>query len=325
MGGWGTFLLSPVFKRRRWERARRQPQTLSGQPLLPCLTPQGFKVMQIEVSNECSLACAYCPHPSQIRAKGIMKLDVFKKCIELVKRSQNPEIEGRKFVHLNHFGEPLLNPMLPEFIRYASSQNVEVSFSTNGVDSNKRLFPRDLWRELANAGLRGVIVSCHVKSETTLRNHIGDIVKIYYVFQPKPQNMHDWAGQVNIDKYKKNYVRRQVKNFVRRQVNIDNYKKNFVSPIPDTPCDYEKHNMFAITWNGGIAACCYDVEGRVSLTVDDVLERGFVFKKISLCDKCRLGRGDVKMLNDDFALIVDKSKSSEAGQFNPPLAIHATR
>ena len=115
----------------------------------------GYKVMQIEASNECSLACAYCPHPSQARPKGIMEMDTFKKCMELVRRSANPELGGRKFVHLNHFGEPLLNPRLPDFIRYASSQNIEVSFSTNAVDAEKKLFPRSLWRELADAGSQG--------------------------------------------------------------------------------------------------------------------------------------------------------------------------
>ena len=237
--------------------------------------------MQIEVSNECSLTCAYCPHPGQLRPKDIMQMDMFKKCIELVKRSENPEIQGRKFVHLNHFGEPLLNPMLPDFIRYASSQDVEVSFATNGVDADKTLFSRDLWKELADAGLRGVIVSCHVKSETTLRNHIGDLVKIYWVFKPRQQNMHDWAGQVDVKKINERFLR-----------------------MPGTPCDYEIHNMFAVTWDGRIAACCYDIEARTPLTVDDVLDRGFSFRKISLCDRCGLGRGDVKMLTSDFAAIV---------------------
>ena len=238
----------------------------------------GFKVMQIEVSNHCSLACSYCPHPSQVRHKGLMERSTFEKCIELVRRSENFEIDGRKFVYLNHFGEPLLNPNLPEFIRYASSKNIEVSFSTNGVDNDKKLFSRDIWRGLADAGLRGVIVSCHVKSEATLRRHFGDLVKIYSVFKPKRKWLHNWAGQVEIKKLNNNFLL-----------------------IPDYPCDYETHNMFAITWEGKIAACCYDIEGRVLLTVDDILNGGFSFRKISLCEKCGLGRGDVAWLSDEFA------------------------
>ena len=76
----------------------------------------GYKAMQIEVSNLCSLSCVYCPHPSQLRQKGNMSMDVFKKCIELTERSDNPVYFGKKFLRLNHFGEPLLNPLLPKFI-----------------------------------------------------------------------------------------------------------------------------------------------------------------------------------------------------------------
>jgi hypothetical protein len=233
----------------------------------------GFKIMQIEASNLCSLRCVYCPHPSQIRPKGNMTMETFAKCIELVKRSDNPERQGNQRLHLNHFGEPLLNPLLPQFVSHASSRNVEVSLATNGVDHNKNLFSRDLWRELAEAGLKSVVISCHVKSETELRDHIGDLVDIGWVFKPTPDQLHTWAGQVHLERFNQKYLK-----------------------IPDIPCDYQMHNMFAVTWDGKIAACCYDIEGRVSLSVDDVLNEAFVFRRISLCDTCGLGRGDVSWI-----------------------------
>ena len=232
-----------------------------------------YKLMQIEVSNLCSLRCAYCPHPSQVRPKGNMNMRTFKACMELVARSENPHLGARKFVWLNHFGEPLLNPLLPEFVSYAVNRNIEVSFATNGVDHDKQMFPRSVWRSLASAGLKGVMLSAHVKSERKLRDHIGDIVKVLGVWKPQPEYFHDWAGQVDMTKF------------------------NPVSlPLPGKPCDYQTDNMFAVTWDGRIAACCYDIEGSASLTVSDVLEHDFTFKPISLCARCRLGRGDVSWL-----------------------------
>ena len=65
---------------------------------------------------------------------------------------------------------------------------------------------------------------------------------------------------------------------------------------PKGPCDYATHNMFAVTWDGKLAACCYDIEGRTGLSVDDALENGFAFQEISLCATCRLGRGDIAWL-----------------------------
>lgn len=240
----------------------------------------GYKVMQLEASNLCSLTCIYCPHPSQQRPKGNMSMDVFKKCISLVERSDNPVHHGKKFVWLNHFGEPLLNPLLPEFIAFAVSRNVEVSFASNGVDHSRQLFPRDVWKTLAGAGLRAVVLSAHVKSERTLREHIGDIVDIIGMWKPKPEFFHDWAGQVK--KFKV----------------LDN------PAICDEPCDYEMHNMFAVTWDGKVAACCYDIEGSVALSIDDILDNGFQFRDIPLCSGCRLGRGDVNWLSEPLEQIL---------------------
>lgn len=247
-----------------------------------------YKVMQIEVSNRCSLTCNYCPHPSQVRPKGDMTMDTFQKCMDLVERSDNPAHHGRKFVWLNHFGEPLLNPRLPEFIAYAESRNIEVSFSSNGVDYQRKLFPRELWKDLARAGLRGVILSAHVKSEKALRNHVGDIVKVIGLWKPKPDQLHDWVGQVD----------------------MDGYRMAGNPPPSARPCDYQVHNMFAVTWEGMLAACCYDIEGGVSLTIDDVLGGGYKFRQISLCSKCRLGRGDAQWLMDPLKQIYGKQKSS---------------
>lgn len=233
----------------------------------------GYKVMQIEVSNFCSLSCVYCPHPNQVRPKGDMTLETFKKCMTLVRRSDNPKHNGRKFVWLNHFGEPLLNPLLPTFIAYANACSVDVSFSSNGVDSNKELFPRSLWQRLALAGLRCVCLSAHSKSATILREHVGGIVKVLDVWEPRTENFHDWAGQVDMSRFE-----------------IE------TPAAPVARCDYAVHNMFAVTWDGRVAACCYDSEAG-STSIDDVLKNGFSFSEIPQCGSCRLGRGDLGQLS----------------------------
>jgi len=236
----------------------------------------GYKVMQIETSNYCSLKCIYCPHPTQLRPKGDMSLETFTKCMTLVQHSDNPvHAGGRKFVWLNHFGEPLLNPLLPQFIDYATATGIKVSFSSNGVDQDGNLFPRSLWQRLANAGLEEVILSAHNKSEKHLREHVGNIVRVCGVWTPRKENFHDWAGQVDMSRF----------SLPPR-------------PIPDQPCDYNTHNMFAVTWDGRVASCCYDIEGRSGLSIDDVLKNGFAFREISLCATCRLGRGDASWLLD---------------------------
>lgn len=229
-----------------------------------------YKVMQIEVSNFCSLTCSYCPHPGQKRPKGNMDLVTFKKCIELVRRSSNPEHEQKKFVWLNHFGEPLLNPLLPAFIRYADQHGVEVSFASNGVDSTNTLFSKELWQELADSGLRGVGISAHTRPPVEFREHLKGIVEILYFWEPKKGGFHDWAGQVELSAWKVSQA----------------------SPPPTKACDYELEHMFAITWDGRIAACCYDIEAQTTLSIDDVTADGYAFSPVKLCTTCTLGRGD---------------------------------
>jgi hypothetical protein len=201
-----------------------------------------------------------------------MSLETFSKCMTLVKASDNPTHAGRKFVWLNHFGEPLLNPLLPDFIARATACNVDVSFSSNGVDYDRKMFPRSLWQRLADAGLRGVCLSAHARTGSALREHFGDIVNVFDIWEPKAGQFHDWAGQVDMS-----------------QFDLDDLD------VPIEPCDYERHNMFAVTWEGRTTACCYDIEGS-SRSIDDVLSYGFGFRPITLCSSCRLGRGDLDML-----------------------------
>ncbi|MCP9889420.1 radical SAM protein [Cyanobium sp. ATX 6A2] len=233
-----------------------------------------YKVMQIETSNFCSLTCSYCPHPGQKRPKGNMDLDTFKKCIKLVRQSCNPERDQRKFVWLNHFGEPLLNPLLPKFIEHATENGVEVSFASNGVDSTNTMFSRSLWQELADSGLRGVGISAHTRPPEDFTRHLDGILDILYFWEPKKGNFHDWAGQVD----------------------LPSWKVTQSDAAPQQPCDYEKEHMFAITWDGRIAACCYDIEAQTGLSIDDVIANGYLFEPISLCATCTLGRGDSSWL-----------------------------
>src|SRR5208282_2256790 len=118
-------------------------------------------------------------------------------------------------------------------------------------------------------------LSAHKRSEKILRDHIGDIVQVTCMWTPRKGSFHDWAGQVDMTRFK-------------------------LKPLeyPGIPCDYNTNSMFAVTWDGRLASCCYDSEGRVGLSVDDVLEKGFAFREVSICATCRLGRGDASWLSD---------------------------
>lgn len=130
-------------------------------------------IYQIEVINICSLECTYCPHPIQQRKKGLMSLDTFKQCVALFKSSMN-----RNTLRLHNFGEVLLHPELPTFLRYAAGQGVECSFFTNGLTMRGVPFDREFWKNLADHGLKTVDFSAHKMSAELFSSIIDGIITI---------------------------------------------------------------------------------------------------------------------------------------------------
>ncbi len=215
----------------------------------------GVYIYQIEVSNFCSLTCAYCPHPTQIRPKGFMSFDTFRKCVDLFK----DHCDNRNTLRLHNFGEVALHPELPQFIQYARTEGVACSFFTNGMRSRKEPIGRGYWQELSDAGLETVDFSAHVMTEEEFRTIVEGIVRIGRVYDPKPEVLGTWAGQVGPPEI----------------------------PLAK-PCIFERMDAFVVLWDGRISSCCLDVEGQFKgLHVDDLLAgRRYRFASIPLCSTC---------------------------------------
>jgi radical SAM protein with 4Fe4S-binding SPASM domain len=81
----------------------------------------------IESSLVCNLECVMCPNkdiPND--QKGVMSFELFQKIID----------EAKGFVqdvNIHHRGEPLVNPRLPDMIRYAKAAGLMVRFHTNAT------------------------------------------------------------------------------------------------------------------------------------------------------------------------------------------------
>lgn len=219
---------------------------------------------QIEISNYCSLSCAYCPYHMQKRLKGMMSFETFKKCVQVFKECEN---EGKLFLH--NFGEPLLNPNIFEFIYYASANNVECSFFTNGMDENGNPFSRDIYKKLRACGMKSISFSAHKLSVEMFKNNIGDLLNIDSIFIPEKNKLGNWGGQIC----------------------------GFEQPEVEGKCIFEKKNCFVVLWDGSIASCCIDVEGNPrKYHINDLIISGeYQFSKIPLCGTCAAMREDEKM------------------------------
>lgn len=88
---------------------------------------EGFPFfVQIEPTNFCNLKCPVCPAGGFgfKRHRRHMKLDEFKSIIDDME-------EYLLFIVLWDWGEPLMNPDLPEMIRYAADRDIKTVVSTN--------------------------------------------------------------------------------------------------------------------------------------------------------------------------------------------------
>jgi radical SAM protein with 4Fe4S-binding SPASM domain len=92
--------------------------------MLPKVPPTVY----VELTNECNLNCVMCDRGSLSRKKMRMDMRLFKKVIDNAAEIAVPEVK------LNRFGEPLLQELLIDMIKYAKGKGISrVYFATNAT------------------------------------------------------------------------------------------------------------------------------------------------------------------------------------------------
>jgi MoaA/NifB/PqqE/SkfB family radical SAM enzyme len=86
--------------------------------------------IQIETTSHCDAACVYCPHTvyRQHWLHRHLSLETYRRLI--------PAFAKTKLVHLQGWGEPLLNPHFFDMVRLAKEQGCQVGTTTNGTSLN---------------------------------------------------------------------------------------------------------------------------------------------------------------------------------------------
>lgn len=119
-----------------------------------------IRTLIIETTNACNYHCTFCPREKMTRQQGVMDFGLFKKIIDEAQHYNLREID------LNNFGEPLLDKMLVERIKYIKSKlkNVTVSFNTNAS-----LLNGELATNLINSGLDEIRLSIYASNPENYR------------------------------------------------------------------------------------------------------------------------------------------------------------
>tara|TARA_B100000315_G_C14419901_1_gene515060 strand:- start:217 stop:783 length:567 start_codon:yes stop_codon:yes gene_type:complete len=104
------------------------------------LSEFGFTILQIETKANCNMECRFCPYPIRDDKDSILdEQDV----INLIDQI-NPEDKKFEYLCFSQFNEPLLDPKIFKFIKYANSKNVRNLLITNALLFNKESKRRDL-------------------------------------------------------------------------------------------------------------------------------------------------------------------------------------
>jgi len=112
-----------------------------------------LKTVSIEITNNCNNQCLICPHGHNlIRDKGYMDSSLFRKIIKYFEAYKNIIIE------LHGIGEPLLHPLLPDFISYCTQKGLFTSICTNAILLNAKMSEK-----LFKSGIKKIVVSLETK------------------------------------------------------------------------------------------------------------------------------------------------------------------
>ncbi len=200
------------------------------------------RVYQIETSSFCNTNCSYCPQHLMTRPQGNMSLTTF---IQTLRTIEN------KYVALHHFGEPLLNPLLPDFIQLANNKGIQTEFSTNGSNLErlaKAIYARPYLVRLATDP-----------------------------FGVKPSVVSSLCELMGV-KFEHHSVLKGTKPFI-----------NFAGAIEGESqvsgeCYFKKYKYVVVLWDGRIVPCCCDYDGKEVL--GDIWE-GITHKETyDLCKNC---------------------------------------
>jgi len=215
------------------------------------MSVQVTRIHQIEITNECNLACEYCPHSKMQRPKQHMNFETFKQAMAHVdyydKKGTQPELS------LTGMGESFLNPLFIDMCHIArETYHKRILLSTNGIKVSEEEI-----KELADLNIE-LYVSLHrperAKKTIDLAIKHGILKTVNACFVTSSLN---WAGQVEWEE---------------------------TAPVVD--CIYLKEGYATVLANGDITTCCFDYEGyHISGNVNNKVGN-LLINQGKLCKDC---------------------------------------
>lgn len=235
--------------------------------------------VEIEATNLCNTVCLHCPHEAIQRPMGKMSWETHQRVIDQV--SAYTRSTGRALsVGYAGMGEPLLNPLIYDFIDYAAQHGAETSVTTNA----SALTPKNIER-LHKSRLSLIIISYNGDDKELYELMMGGLP-----FERAQQHLRQAvaasqgtgmqiAANVSVTRQTRGRLR-EIKSWLN-EAGVQTIffslchnrggflKGDLICDTPLPPRDAQRCDIFTSTlfvaWTGQVIACCHDLAAELIL------------------------------------------------------------
>jgi MoaA/NifB/PqqE/SkfB family radical SAM enzyme len=230
--------------------------------------PQPPEIVQIESTNICNAKCVFCPRDEMDRKQGVMTMALFRRIVDECAGL------GIEHVRLHNYGEPFVDRTLVEKIRYAKQKGIPQV----GMISNGSLITEDAARGIIDAGLDAINISVDASGREVFERTrvglkynkvIGNIERLVRLRtlagSGRPKLILSFVRQ-NDSEDERAFIEhwRRVADKIH-VTDLHNWAGtlNQHSDV-QYPC-YRPWLTFTVLWDGRVALCCADFDGRTIL------------------------------------------------------------
>lgn len=240
--------------------------------MLPKVPPTVY----VELTNKCNLNCIMCDRGALSRQKLEMGMELFQRVIDNASEIGVPEVK------LNRFGEPLLQPLLIDMIRYAKDKGIpRVYFTTNATLLNETLA-----RKIITSGVDSITFSVDGGTPQTYEKirrgaRYNKVVKNIEGFarirqelgQTKPEMvlntilMQDTVDEMPLVFQKWGLIVNKINVIpVGKYGNVEDHSGiDRESLQPDKRVCHHPFDRLLVFWDGTVTVCCADINGALSV------------------------------------------------------------
>lgn len=224
------------------------------------------KISQIELTNNCTGKCEYCPYQRMTRPVGYIKLSLIEKIAKKISGRQN-------FVHLFFFGESAFHPEICEIVKILKKYKIN-----SGIYVNSKNLTIEVLRNLERTDLKEIYITIDnltdFKIIQSFSRHLNIETKLTLITVKLPKQYRN--RMTNVEFYRFVNSIKDIKKDTRSIIlKFDNPEKNdgkeeCCRKIKGV-CDLRKNDEYIIMWDGRITTCLKDFDGKMSVgTIDDL-------------------------------------------------------